>query len=124
MGQWENWKKRAKSINDDIYALYLAYRDRRVPWYAKLWILIVAGYAFSPIDLIPDFIPILGYLDDLILLPLGIALAIRWVPPRVLAECRERAKLRGQNKPRNWVAGLIILAVWGLLLAWIFLRFL
>ena len=71
----ESWKARARLLKIDTYALYFAYRDPRTPWYAKVWTAIVVGYAFSPIDLIPDFIPVLGYLDDLVLIPLGIWLA-------------------------------------------------
>jgi uncharacterized membrane protein YkvA (DUF1232 family) len=123
LSKLENWKKKARALNNEIYALYLAYRDPRVPWYAKLLILGVAGYAFSPIDLIPDFIPILGYLDDLLLLPLGIALAIKLVPPAVLSECREKARLELEaGKPRNWIAATFILMIWALILIWIGFR--
>lgn len=93
----ENWKQKAKIIKKELYALYLAYKDPRVPWYARVTAIIVVGYAFSPIDLIPDFIPVLGYLDDLILIPLGIALVIKMVPADVLNECREKA---GRKLPK------------------------
>ena len=97
----------------EIDALYLASGDRRVPWYAKLWLMIVIGYTLSPIDLIPDFIPIIGYLDDLLLLPIGLAIAIRLVPPAVMADCRQQAKTQSlTKKPKNWVAGSLIIAVW------------
>ena len=85
------WKARARQLKAEVYALYLAYRDPRVPWYAKVLAACVVGYALSPIDLIPDFIPVLGYLDDLVLIPLGIALTLRLIPPEVLDECRARA---------------------------------
>src|SRR5215212_6202650 len=102
LGEWKRWAGRLKS---ETYALYLAYKDPRVPWYAKLFVALVVGYAFSPIDLIPDSIPVLGYLDDLILVPLGVALAVRMIPPPVLAECRERAQVVMANgKPINRVA--------------------
>jgi uncharacterized membrane protein YkvA (DUF1232 family) len=95
------------------YALYLAARDPRVPWYAKAVVALVAGYALSPIDLIPDFIPVLGYLDDLLLLPLGIALAIRLIPADVWRDCLARADtLQTGREPRNWIAAALIIAVW------------
>src|ERR671939_401473 len=101
----QRWKQRARRLKAEIYALYLAYKDPRVPWYARLVAACVVGYAFSPIDLIPDPIPILGYLDDLVIVPAGIALAIRLVPPAVLRECRAKAdEVLAQGKPTNWVA--------------------
>jgi uncharacterized membrane protein YkvA (DUF1232 family) len=82
------WKERARALRREIFALVIAYRDPRTPWYAKAWALVVATYALSPIDLIPDFIPVLGYLDDLVLLPLGIALAMRLIPAGVMEDAR------------------------------------
>lgn len=124
MGRIEDLKKKAKTLQKEIFALYLAYRDPRVPWYAKLLIICVVGYAFSPIDLIPDFIPILGYLDDLILLPLGIFLSIKMIPPQVLAEYREKADiLMKKGKPKNWVAAGIIIFLWSLICLWIVIQF-
>lgn len=112
------WKIRAAALQDDVYALYLAYRHAGVPWYAKAWALIVAAYAFSPIDLVPDFIPVLGYLDDLLLVPLGVAVAIRLIPPAVLEECRAEARrARAAGRPANWLAGIIILLLWLMFLA-------
>ena len=109
-------KQRARHLKAETYALYLAARDPRTPWYAKLLVTGIAAYAFSPIDLIPDFVPVLGYLDDLILIPLGIALAIKLVPPAVLAECRTRAQETMRNgKPVSRVAGAVIIVVWLLL---------
>ena len=108
----EKWREWSKGIKRKIYALYLAYRDPRVPWYAKLFGAIVAAYALSPVDLIPDFIPILGYLDDMILLPLGIALAIRMIPKAVMEDCYERAASVMSGRKKNWIAGGIIIAVW------------
>jgi len=91
----------------------LAYKDRRVPWYARIFIISLLGYAFSPLDLIPDFIPVLGYLDDLVLLPLGILLAIKLIPPAVLEESRAQAEARiSQGKPTNWIGALIIVLIW------------
>jgi uncharacterized membrane protein YkvA (DUF1232 family) len=109
----EPWKQRARQLKTETYALYLAYRDPRVRWYARVFAACVVAYAFSPIDLVPDFIPILGYLDDLVLIPLGIAFALKMIPPEVMAECREKARSRtGAGKPRNWIAAAIIIAVW------------
>lgn len=106
-------RQRARYLKSWTYALYLAYRDPRVPLYARLFALCVVAYAFSPIDLIPDFIPILGYLDDLILIPIGISIAIRMIPPEVLAECRERAEgMMKEGKPTNWVAAGVIVVIW------------
>jgi uncharacterized membrane protein YkvA (DUF1232 family) len=112
----ERLKEQARLLKSEVYALYLAYRDPRVPWYARLFAACVIGYAFSPIDLIPDPIPVLGYLDDLILIPLGVVLARKMIPPAVLAECRERARSRmNESKPTNWIAAGVIIAVWLLL---------
>src|SRR5437868_14876709 len=107
------WKERAREIKSEVYALYLAYRDPRVPWYARAFAACVVAYAFSPIDLIPDPIPVLGYLDDLVLVPLGIALARRMIPAQVLAECRLRAEeVMRQGKPVNRLAAVVIVAIW------------
>jgi uncharacterized membrane protein YkvA (DUF1232 family) len=95
-----------------VVALYLAARDPRVPWYAKVVAAVVAAYALSPIDLIPDFIPVLGYLDDLILVPLGIALAIRLIPPALLEEHRETAATRIANRPTSRIAATLIISIW------------
>ncbi|MCB0184453.1 MAG: DUF1232 domain-containing protein [Caldilineaceae bacterium] len=111
------WQIAARRLKGEVVALYLAYRDPRTPILARLLALIVVGYAFSPIDLIPDFIPLLGYLDDLILLPLGIALVIRLIPPPVMVESRAKAKaLLDQRRPTNWVAAALIVAIWLVLL--------
>jgi uncharacterized membrane protein YkvA (DUF1232 family) len=106
-------RQRVRELMRGGYALYLAARDPRVPWYAKAVVALVAGYALSPIDLIPDFIPVLGYLDDLLLLPLGIALAIRLIPADVWRDCLARADtLQTGREPRNWIAAALIIAVW------------
>ena len=105
--------QRARQLKAETWALALAVRDPRTPWYAKLLVAGIVAYACSPIDLIPDFIPVLGYLDDLVLLPLGIALAMRLVPPAVLVECRARAQATLQNgKPVSWMAGAMIVVIW------------
>lgn len=110
------WKRRVRQLKAETYALYLAYKDPRVPWYAKVFAACVVGYAFSPIDLIPDPIPILGYLDDLILIPLGVLLARKMIPAAVMSECREKARTAmSGDKPTNWVAAVIVVAIWLLL---------
>ncbi|BBB48777.1 YkvA family protein [Pelolinea submarina] len=117
--KFEKWKEKAKTLKREVYTLYLAYKDPRVPWYAKVFSAFVVGYAFSPIDLIPDFIPVLGYLDDLILVPLGVALAIKMIPVNVLAECREKSdEVLQQGKPVNRSAAVIIVILWIAIIAW------
>ena len=109
----ERLKNKARLLKIDAYAIYLAYKDPRVPLYARIFAVCVVGYAFSPIDLIPDPIPILGYLDDLILVPLGIAIALKMIPKEVMAEYREQARVTMlQNKPVNWIAAGVIVGVW------------
>jgi uncharacterized membrane protein YkvA (DUF1232 family) len=110
----EEWKRWAGRLKSETYALYLAYRDPRVPWYAKLFAALVVGYAFSPIDLIPDPIPVLGYLDDLILVPLGVALAVRMIPEDVLSESREKARemVERGERPISRAAAVIIVLCW------------
>ena len=96
--------------------MYLAYKDPRVPWYARVFAACVVGYAFSPVDLIPDPIPVLGYLDDLIIVPLGIAFAVRMIPQDVLEECRRQARTEiERGKPVNRVAAIVVVCVWLLL---------
>ncbi len=116
----QKMKKWAKNLKKQLLVLYLAYRDERVPWYAKLFTMLVVAYAFSPIDLIPDFIPILGYLDDLILVPLGVYLALKLIPEEVLEDCKR--KIEGQssmNKPKNWITGFLIIIIWLIVFVWI-----
>ncbi len=125
MGQLvETWKERARELKIQVYAIYLAYRDPRVPLHARIFAACVVGYAFSPLDLIPDPIPVLGYLDDLVLVPLGVALALRMIPADVLAECQQKSREgMKQGKPVNRLAAVVIIAVW-LLLAALVVRFL
>ncbi|MCS6910626.1 MAG: DUF1232 domain-containing protein [Anaerolineales bacterium] len=100
--RWANWKKRTHQLRVEVYALYLAYHDPRVPWHARLWAMIVVGYALSPINLIPDLIPILGHPDNFKLIPLGAALALRLIPAPVLAKCRIRSQTAFvKEKPVN-----------------------
>lgn len=103
----------ARQIKRDTYALYLAARDPRTPLYAKLFAACVVAYAFSPIDLIPDFIPVLGYLDDVVIVPLGIMLALKMVPSAVMEECRARASaMRSAGTPRSWAGAIAIAVIW------------
>ena len=104
-------KEWARIVKQDVHALYLASRDPRVPLYAKILAVAVAGYALSPIDLIPDFIPVLGYLDDIIIVPLGILLVIRLIPPEIMAEHRQTAAA-AQERPVNRTAGIVIAVIW------------
>lgn len=117
----------ARKLKLDVIALYLAARDSRVPWYAKVVAGCVAAYALSPIDLIPDFIPILGYIDDLILVPLGIALAIRLVPPALMQEHRRSAAEYAASRPTSRIGAVIIITIWivigVLLIFWLAKRF-
>jgi len=111
----ERWRQTARQLETEVAALLIAVRHPAVPWYAKFLAAAVVAYALSPVDLIPDFIPVLGYLDDLILLPLGILLVRRLIPPAVLAECRERALREARSRETSWVAGAVIIALWGVL---------
>ncbi|MBD2045406.1 DUF1232 domain-containing protein [Coleofasciculus sp. FACHB-64] len=109
----QGWKQQLHRLKKETYAIYLACKDPRVPWYARILAGLIVAYAFSPIDLIPDFIPVIGYLDDLILVPLGIWLVLKMIPPAVMADCRERATSAiAQDKPTNWIAAFIIVAIW------------
>jgi uncharacterized membrane protein YkvA (DUF1232 family) len=107
----EHAKRWARAIKRDVAALYIAGRDRRTPWYAKAIAVAVAAYALSPIDLIPDFIPVLGYLDDLVIVPIGILIAVRLMPGELMAEFRDTAARHG-HLPSNWLAAAIIVAAW------------
>jgi uncharacterized membrane protein YkvA (DUF1232 family) len=104
-------KIRARALKRDIHAIYLAAHDPRVPWYAKALAMAVAGYALSPIDLIPDFIPVFGYVDDLIIVPLGIWLVVSLIPQEVMAEYRAIA-IKAERRPRSNGAAIIIIGIW------------
>jgi uncharacterized membrane protein YkvA (DUF1232 family) len=109
----ESWKIKSRKLRSEIYALYLTSKHPRTPWYAKVLAALIIGYALSPIDLIPDFIPVVGYLDDLILVPLGIALLIKIIPGDILEECRAKAEANlSRRKPKSWVAAIIIVLIW------------
>lgn len=111
-------RQRARRLKAETLALYLAARDPRTPWYAKLLVAGIVAYALSPIDLIPDFVPVLGYLDDLVLIPMSISLAIRLIPDAVLDACRTQANATMESgKPVSRIAGAIIVIIWLVLAA-------
>jgi uncharacterized membrane protein YkvA (DUF1232 family) len=120
MTLFDRLKQATQRLKTEITVLGVVYRDSRTPWYAKTVIFLVIAHSLSPIDLIPDFIPILGYLDDLILIPLGIALAIRLVPKEVFAEAREQVASQPEATGISgwWFAGLVIV-LWVVLLGWL-----
>jgi|SRR5688572_4286089 len=105
-------KVRARKLKSEAHAIYIAARDPRTPWYAKALIFFVVAHTFSPIDLIPDFIPVLGYLDDLIITPGGIWLAVRLLPPEVLEEARATVAARSMDRSIGKVGAVIIISVW------------
>jgi uncharacterized membrane protein YkvA (DUF1232 family) len=114
----DKFRARVSHLQNETFALYLAARHPRTPWYAKLFVAGVVAYAISPIDLIPDFIPVLGYLDDLVLVPLGIAVAIRMIPPPVLAECRGRAhEVNLGVGSAGRIAAVVVIGIWLILAA-------
>jgi uncharacterized membrane protein YkvA (DUF1232 family) len=112
----ESWKQRARQLESETYTLYLAYKDPRVPWYAKAFAALLIGYVFSPIDPIPDFIPVVGLLDELVVVPLGVILARKMIPEEVLAECRQKSwEATREDKPVKRAAAVVVVAVWLLL---------
>ena len=119
MGLLQIAKQWARALKRDVLVVYLAARDPRTPWALRLLALAVAAYALSPIDLVPDFIPVLGYLDDLLIVPLGLALVLRLLPPPVLLAARQRAA-RMLARPRSWLAAAIIIMLWVLLAVLLF----
>ncbi|EST13265.1 YkvA family protein [Sporolactobacillus laevolacticus] len=115
----ERIKGSAKKLKRELFVLLLAYKDSRVPWYAKVFSILIVAYAFSPIDLIPDFIPILGYIDDLILIPLGISLALKMIPQSIIEDLRIQAnEIKHKEKPKNWFVGILFVTLWILVAIW------
>jgi len=115
---FQNLKQKIDDLKIELLAVWFAYRDPRTPWYAKVWSALVAGYAFSPIDLIPDFIPVIGYLDDAIIVPLGLIIAIKLIPKEVMADTRIKAKdwiEQRKQKPQNKTMAVLIVLLWILL---------
>ncbi|WP_419145202.1 YkvA family protein [Myxococcus stipitatus] len=115
MQSLKRWRQKVQQLKTEVAALFIAIRHPGVPWYAKLLAAGVVAYALSPVDLIPDFIPVLGLLDDLVLVPLGILLVRRLIPPAVLAECRDRARAEENLRKTSWAAGAVIITLWVLL---------
>ena len=120
-------RERARRLKTETYALIIAYRDPRTPWVAKAWTSLVVAYTFSPIDLIPDFVPVLGYLDDVILVPLGIVVALRLIPAEVLADARAAAhqQVEAGEQPFGKAGAILVVAIWLLALAlviWVIVR--
>jgi uncharacterized membrane protein YkvA (DUF1232 family) len=121
MAKLRGW---ARSVRRDAHALYLVARDPRVPWHVKALALAVAGYALSPIDLIPDFVPVLGYLDDLVIVPLGVLVIVKLIPPPIMAEHRAAASIAAE-KPVSRIAAAVIVVIWAASIAltgWIVYR--
>jgi uncharacterized membrane protein YkvA (DUF1232 family) len=115
---WESWKLRARRLKAETYTLYLAYRHPRTPWYAKVFAALLVGYVFSPIDPIPDFIPGVGLLDEMVVVPIGILIAAKMIPSEVFAECREKAReVEEGEKPVSGVAAVVVVAIWLLCVA-------
>lgn len=111
-----SWQEKVKEIKQKIFLLYLALKHKDVPFYSKLIIGIVLGYALSPIDLVPDFIPILGYLDDVILLPIGIMAALKTIPDEILVEL---TKITEEEIKESWLAGAVIILLWIIIIGFI-----
>ena len=110
------WREKARQLKTEVYVLFLALKDRRTPWYAKALAGVVVAYALSPVDLIPDFIPVLGYLDDLILVPAGIYLTLKLIPENILEEYRRTARDGKIDSRIKWIAAVIVILIWLLVL--------
>ena len=114
----EAWKRRARQLCAQTYTLYLAYRHPRTPWYAKVFAALIVGYVFSPLDPIPDFIPGVGLLDEMVVVPMGVLLATKMIPREVMEECREKTREVAEGeKPVSRVAAVVVAAVWLLCVA-------
>jgi uncharacterized membrane protein YkvA (DUF1232 family) len=112
------WKRRARQLSAQTYALYLAYRDPRTPWYAKVFVALVVGYVFSPIDPIPDWIPAVGLLDEMVVVPIGVLIAAKMIPRQVMEESREKAREVAEGeRPASRVAAVVVVALWLLCVA-------
>jgi uncharacterized membrane protein YkvA (DUF1232 family) len=111
-----SWKARAKRLKTDVHALYLALHDARVPWYAKVLMALVIGYALCPIDLIPEFIPVLGQIDDLIIVPAGISIVLKMIPPDIMGACRQKARQEPIDTKTKWIVASIIILIYVLAL--------
>jgi uncharacterized membrane protein YkvA (DUF1232 family) len=110
---WETWKRWARRLSAQTHALYLPFRDPRTPWYVKAFAALIVGYVFSPIDPIPDFIPGVGLLDEMVVVPIGVYLAAKMIPPDILEECTEKAREAAEEeRPVSRVGAVVIVAVW------------
>ena len=117
-------KERAKKLKTDIPAVFLALKEKKTPWYAKIVAAGVVVYALSPVDLIPDFIPVLGYLDDVIILPAIVALCVKCIPRDIFESCRERAEgLWANGKPKRWYYAIPFVLIWIVVIAFLILAF-
>ena len=115
-------KERAQRLKSDIPAIFIALKDKETPWYTKILATITVGYALSPIDLIPDFIPVLGYLDDIILLPLFVAITVRLIPKDVWERShRQSENMWANGKPKRWYYAIPIVVIW-LLIIWLIIK--
>jgi uncharacterized membrane protein YkvA (DUF1232 family) len=109
----EAWKQRARQLTAQTYVLYLAYRHPRTPWYAKLFAALIVGYVFSPIDPIPDFIPGVGLLDEMAVVPIGVLIAAKMIPRDIMQECQEKARAVAEGeKPVSRIAAVVVVGVW------------
>lgn len=115
----DKFKARARALKKEVYAITIAARDPRTPWYAKVLIFLIVAYALSPVDLIPDFVPVLGYLDDLIIVPGGIWLAIHLIPPEALEEARVTAETYSIDKRIRIIGAALIILIWTLAILWV-----
>src|SRR5215217_9221785 len=114
----ESWKQHARQLSAQTYALYLAYRHPRTPWYAKVFAALVVGYVFSPIDPIPDFIPGVGLLDEMVVVPIGVWIAAKMIPQEIMEECQEKAReVVEPEKPVSRVAAVAVVTIWLLCVA-------
>ena len=114
----KTWKRWARQLSAQTYAIYLAYRHPKTPWYAKVFAALIVGYVFSPIDPIPDFIPVVGLLDEMVVVPIGVLIAAKMIPRQVMEECQEKARQMAEGeKPVSRVAAVVVVAVWLLCVA-------
>ncbi len=120
---WERIKTMAANLKQELKALRIALAEDLVPWHVKVLIIFTVAYALSPIDLIPDFIPVLGLLDDLILLPLFIYFILKFIPDDVMAYCRKKAEHTQFSRRKNWFAGFVVILIWLVILLWLVVQF-
>jgi uncharacterized membrane protein YkvA (DUF1232 family) len=111
-----SWRDKAKSLTAEVYAIYLSCRDPRVPLQAKVLAWLLIGYAISPIDFIPDFIPVIGQLDDLIIIPAGVAVVLKMIPKQVMDENRQKARAQPMTTRAKWIVAAIILSIYALII--------